>query len=114
MTADDAYTRHIEMWTAMRDELGDNPSAEERSAFKWHWCITHDVYPFANCFLCQYVYDVKGGCSYIATKDCETLCPVDWGYNERFKCGGCALGKTQYDTSPISEILALPRREGKQ
>lgn len=97
MTADEAYTKHIEMWTAMQKELGDNPTYSNREDFKIAWVRKHGETVLNSCYLCQ--YNLETGSTH-----CGNNCIVNWG-------GGCLLGKTPYDTSPISEILALPRKE---
>lgn len=110
MIADDAYNRHIEMWTAMQKELGDNPTYGQRVMFKMRWCADRDEKIECNCYLCQYDREQYGK-NFI--RECCDRCLVDWGtvYNGNYKLNGCCDGKTKYATSPISEILKLPRRE---
>lgn len=118
ITVEEALKKHREMWEAMQRELGDNPSGGERADFKRDWCLTHSEYLTYDCYLCQYVSEVKrGGDSHIRSIDCEAFCPINWGYDEDYKRSDCVFGATNYLGSPISAILALPERvvsaEGK-
>lgn len=110
LTADEAYAKHIEMWTAMREKLGDNPSFLKRVKFKQAWCEEHGENVEASCYLCQYDKEQHEK-EYFAP--CGERCIVDWGtvVNGEYRGVGCGFGKTRYKDSPISEILALPRRE---
>lgn len=101
LTADEAYELHIAMWSDMKKALGNNPTAPERVEFKENWCKNNGyINVSSNCFLCEYT-----------GWHCEE-CPVDWGNTERevwrIQCVG---NNVDYRYSPISEILALPRRE---
>lgn len=110
LTADEAYAKHIEMWKAMQEALGDNPPFIDRWEFKRSWCEERGETVDCYCYLCQYNKEQFGG---ILSGDCGKRCLVDWGtvhYGD-LKLNGCCYGKTQYESSPISEILALPRRE---
>lgn len=109
LTFDEAYKLHVEMWQAMRDELGDCPEADKRITFKRTYLQTHgyvDKYGLSkicnNCFLCQYT---GGKCS---------ICPVVWP-NKSACClpvyDRYGLRSDYYLVAPISEILALPVRE---
>lgn len=100
MTRDVALKKHREMWTAMREALGDNPKPGARAKFKYEWCETHgDDDISAHCYLCQFVEEHKLRCE---------DCPIDWDGQE-----SCFEGHVSYRFSPISEILALPEREIK-
>ena len=94
----DAIKYHIEMWTAMMDELGDSPEGYRRTEFKRRWCSEH--FPndriWSNCFLCEYCENDKLSCE---------DCPIDWGAKD------CVIGDIDWHSSPISEILALPERD---
>lgn len=98
LTKEEAVAFHIEMWTAMKEALGDDPRADARKAFKKKWCEEH--FPgegiMSHCFLCEYAYQHSDSCS---------RCPVNWGDNDY--CGG----RYHYLYAPISKILALPVRE---
>ena len=99
LTADEAYAKHIEMWTAMQEALGDNPNPGARSMFKIEWCGRHDRgYIYCHCYLCQYVNERGLSCD---------NCPIDWGNDQK----SCIGEHVSYRSSPLSEILALPRRE---
>lgn len=107
LTKEEAIKLHIEMWTAMKEALGDKPRADARRAFKKKWCEEHfpDENIVADCFLCEYVErnfdDDDNGCEH---------CPVDWGSNE-YGSFDCTTGKNHHLIAPISQILALPIRE---
>lgn len=100
LTREEALRLHRQMWTDMQTALGDNPNPRDRTNFKWSWCESHfpDDKIYAHCFLCEYLkqnhikcYRWKG-------------CLVKWYH------GGC-LDEIDYETAPISVILALPERE---
>lgn len=99
LTADEAYELHIAMWSDMQKQLGDDPSHEERCWFKREWC--KEKFPgevvFNNCFLCEYTFQQRLKCD---------ECPVEWPEDY---CGG----DVSYARSPISKILALPKRRIK-
>lgn len=99
LTREEALKYHRMMWTDMRRNLGDNPNAFARIAYKDAWIKEH--FPNSeidnDCFLCEYVN--HHGHSY----DCTESCPINWD-------GGCFSGHVNYRESPISEILALPER----
>lgn len=114
LTADEAYAKHIEMWTAMQKELGDNPRHSDREQFKEEWCREHgEDYIDNYCYLCQYDDEQFGNSRTGNCGDCGDRCLVDWGevYVSARRYTGCCSGMTRYAISPISEILALPRRE---
>ena len=100
LTREEALKYHRQMWTDMQKELGDNPSPNKRAKFKVDWCKKHfhedDI--SAHCFLCEYTKQNHISCR--RGKNCL----VKWPH------GGC-LDEVDYETAPISEILALPERE---
>lgn len=99
LTREEALRKHREMWTAMREALGDCPGKWERMRFKIDWCKQHNEgATYCHCYLCQYTYEHELTCD---------DCPVDWG-NDPLSCSGEPVN---YKYSPISEILALPERE---
>lgn len=103
LTREEALRLHRQMWTDMQTALGDNPSWAERIVFKEAWCKKHfpDEKIEANCFLCEYgVQYSEYVCDY---------CPIRW--DERDDYDGCTNYGTNYLSSPISVILALPERE---
>lgn len=110
LTADEAYDKHIKMWKAMQETLGDNPSYNKRVMFKALWCAGFGEEVECSCYLCQYDKEQYGR---DCPGDCGERCIVDWGTVEdgEYRGVGCGFGKTRYRESPISEILALPRRE---
>jgi len=102
LTREKTIKLHREMWGDMQKELGDTPKEIERYVFKRKWLekrfYGHEIEN--DCFLCEFVSENRGDFN----GDCSEICPIDWG-------AGCCFGKTKYDTSPISEILALPERK---
>ena len=103
LTREEALKLHRQMWSDMQEKLGDNPSYKDREDFKSKWIFKHfpneDI--CNNCFLCEFCEDCTNG------KECI----IDWGFNALTNSYGCIDGKTSYETSPISKILALPERE---
>lgn len=98
LTKGQALELHWQMWTDMQNELGDNPSLSQRREFKAKWCDEHfpGEHIASNCFLCEYC------------RNCDD-CPIKWDDDRHYDyCGGQHV---TYDSSPISEILALPERE---
>ena len=98
-----ALILHRMMWSDMQKELGDNPSGDARNKFKTDWIqrMFPDEYISNHCFLCEYAG--TDGCS---------KCPIDWGNVQVSKwLAHCAGDNTNYLTSPISEILALPEKD---
>ncbi len=104
LTRERALELHRQMWSEMKEELGDNPSKLDRTDFKEDWCLINfpDTGIISNCFLCEYVRNTYGRLK------CEH-CPINWGpvKNVKFRCMGYT-GNVDYGYSPISEILALP------
>lgn len=100
ITKEAAIALHRQMWSDMKDALGNRPGSYARMEFKRRWCEINGYEDVcADCFLCEYVEQnksTKGGC--------PSACPIDWGK-------GCMRGDVKYSSSPISEILALPERK---
>ena len=107
LTKKRALRLHRRMWSDMQKDLGDNPMARERVAYKEKWCEEHfpnEDIP-SDCFLCK--YDDEHGIGK-GHKPCEH-CPIDWGETVYI---GCSHNEVTYQNSPISAILALPERKG--
>lgn len=109
LTREDAIRLHRQMWTDMRNELGDDPSGEAREGYKICWCRKHGFENIkCDCFLCEYSFGKSpSSCHY---------CPVKWPTWDRTCCDciledGTKLKGDYYRVAPISEILALPGRE---
>ena len=116
ITKEEALKLHRDMWSAMRDEYGNNPSPRNRSEFKERYIRQlgfEDVY--FDCFLCEYANQQGRWCS---------ACPIDW--SDLSTLGTIRLGTIRatcidtyngngygsiYNTAPISEILVLPEKE---
>ena len=108
LTRERALELHRQMWTDMRNELGDCPTKQQRHEYKRNWIVEHfpeletdncDVIRH-NCFLCEYVNAEYGYC------ECLVEWPEQWceeGENE------CDERNWQY--MPISDLLALPERD---
>ena len=100
LTRKEALRLHREMWSDMQKELGDNPRADKRVIFKQKWCDKHfpTTVVECDCFLCAYTFGTLG-------ETCYDGCPISWPNGRCIKNG-------YYYIAPISEILALPEREG--
>lgn len=100
---EEAYQKHVAMWTAMKEKLGDTPETRDRAFFKSDYTIDHgDFYVKLDCYLCDFV-DTHG----LTCKEC----PVDWKADPRiFRVPECQC-ETDWRSSPISQILALPERK---
>lgn len=127
MTLENALKYHVEMWSDMQRDLGDNPSYKMRAYYKDNWCRKwikeHPEYKCsyrinADCFLCEYITSNNLTCS---------VCPVVWDslaenptkekvddflfHPEAISC--CSqygnMGSI-HAYAPISEILNLPFR----
>ena len=112
LTREKALELHRQMWTDMREALGDNPPRIDRNNYKRRWLRKHfpelakiDDYEIIrnNCFLCEYAGHNYGNCE----------CLIDW------PCGRCEDGDKDEDERdwsymPISKLLALPEREEEE
>jgi len=105
LTKEQALELHRQMWSDMQNSLGDNPLADEREGYKQEWCEDHfpSEYISSYCFLCEYDDQFE---DYFCRH-----CPIDWS-NGGEDDDSCTNGHFTYDMSPISDILALPVREG--
>ena len=107
LSAEMAVRLHRMMWSDMQRELGDRPSENERLKFKRDWI--HKNFPresIANdCWLCEYASlvakpgDHEPYCRY---------CPISWPKRH------CNTFGYSYAKEPISDILALPARNGEK
>ena len=116
LTKEKTLELHRQMWSDMRDELGDNPSFDERFEFKRDWVKEH--FPSETvihyCFLCEYAIGKEGVHTNVCSAVCA-YCPLKWTAKYvRNTCEGySALDATpacDWRFSPISDILALPER----
>lgn len=103
LTKEEAIKLFRQLWTDMQTELGDCPDATERLDFKKEWCDKNlpDVYAQNYCPLCEYVAELRS----IDSPTCR-FCPIDWPGGNCFN-----MTSINYYEAPISEILALPKRE---
>ena len=116
LTKEEALRLHRQMWSDMRDELGDNPSFNERWEFKRDWVTKH--FPLSNvthdCFLCEYAIHEEGYHLYACSAVCA-YCPLKWTAKDvRNTCEGYsafdAVPNCDWRYSSIIDILALPER----
>ena len=112
LTKEEALRLHRQMWSNMRDELGDNPSWDERWEFKRDWIAKH--FPLSNvthyCFLCEYAIHEDGNHEYVCYAVCA-YCPLKWtAKHVKNTCEGGILSGRDWRFSPISDILALPEK----
>lgn len=103
LTREQALELHREMWTDMQEELGDCPDFGDRMRYKNRWCKKRFPKEEVNsdCFLCEYALQTVGGC---------IDCLINWGATTCQK--HYSEGGVDWRYSPISEILALPERDG--
>lgn len=127
-TKEEAIRLHKEMWSEMKEKLGDNPDSHSRCNFKFNYLKTHEYTDeFCNvniqchCFLCEYAEDKhredwKKG---VYRKRCAH-CPIDWSKltpdRNSSNYGYCLYsndgGYEVWEIAPISKILELPERDG--
>ena len=110
LTREQAIENHRKMWEWIREKVGDEPGYKERITLKRDYVNGYfqGEYIFSHCFLCEYAKQerdrqTENKCS------CE-FCAIDWGTDNPIYA--CENGKVTWFDSPISEILALPEREG--
>lgn len=111
LTRAQALEYHRQMWRDMQEDLGDCPDWDERTFYKQKWCKTR--FPqekiSSDCFLCAYALQEKVYCK---------GCPIDWGENmvcqRPYPVESIPYQSHGVDwrISAISEILALPEKEG--
>lgn len=116
LTKKEALRLHRQMWSDMRDKLGDNPTVDERSDFKNDWVEEH--FPGENvsynCFLCEYAINKESNHEYVCSEVCA-YCPLKWTAKhfsnscERYSALN-ATPNCDWRFSSISDILALPER----
>ena len=103
ITRENALKLHRQMWSDMQRDLGDCPSLNDRLKYKDQWCRKHfgNIFIVNDCFLCEYVEGID------PDADCEDSCPIKW------VDGSCMSDNpvNNYETMPISKLLALPERE---
>lgn len=111
LTFERALELHRQMWTDMRTKLGNNPSDDERWEFKRNWVLEHfpDERIGYACFLCEYALNMSMK-KYVCHAVCE-ICPIEWGASGTYKNTCEKVFGTNWQYSPISEILALPVRK---
>lgn len=108
LTREEALKLHLQMWTDMQRELGDNPTIFERELYKRQWCEEHfpNEHISDNCFLCEYVETMTSGQGCFSV-NCD-YCPIKWDFDVCFDGGSV---KKSYRNMPISELLKLPERK---
>lgn len=106
LTREEAIKFHKLMWMEMQDELGDNPSHDEREKFKKSWCKEHLGFEIENnCVLCEFTQQSPRMWHDV---DCHK-CPIDWKSSRVWIA--CEGDGVCWYKSPISEILALEERK---
>ena len=103
ITRENALKLHRQMWSDMQRDLGDCPSLNDRLKYKGQWCREHvgNSSIVSDGFLCEYVEEMD------REAVCDDTCPIKW------VDGGCMSNNpaNNYETMPISKLLALPDRE---
>lgn len=113
----EAIKLHREMWTAMQEELGNKVDEVDdgRWQFKAMWCA--ERFPGIgikhNCLLCQYA--IQTALKQLDDDDWDVnycqFCPIDWPHGDTVEEYFCEHGDITWDSSDISDILALPERK---
>lgn len=100
LTREKAIELFRQIWSDMKESLGDCPTWSDREDFKYRWCRSHtpEAMPENDCYLCEYATQIDAD-------DCTNGCPIDWGGSD------CMNDKINYRYSPISKILALSENE---
>lgn len=118
ITPEQAIQGTIEMWSDMRDALGETPTAEQRFNFKHDWICEHGYKSIisprsrtsvtCNCFLCEcaesqwYHAGFKHyRCNY---------CPICWP-DYSIDITKCRSNILDYTRAPIPDILAYIQDE---
>lgn len=105
MTGGEAIYKTIKLWEGMQATYGDNPTTEERVAYK----IDHADGVLNCCHLCDFAFIESGFDNWFCRH-----CPVKhWPYKGRCGCEPIDEDDNLIDwrCSPISDILALLRKE---
>lgn len=107
LTKEQALKFHRQMWSDMKEELGENPSFGARLDFKEKWCIDNCFVDVdTNCFLCEYAIQHNT----IDPSSCN--CLINWEpLTGRGSCTRVESGGYSYANAPISKILELPERK---
>lgn len=102
-TRDIAVKLHRQMWSDMQRDLGDCPSFKNRLKYKEQWCREHfgNIFIVNDCFLCEYAEEID------PYADCKDICPIKWIDSDCMSNNPA----NNYETMPISKLLALPERE---
>lgn len=111
LTREEALKYHRQMWSDMRDALGDEPSHVDRVDFKYDWCKKHfgNEYVVNACILCEYFSQNLTD----PLESCTDRCLIDWT-DSTGKNTGCFGSGIDYAKSSISVILALPERKEEE
>lgn len=130
LSCETALKLHRQMWSEMKEELGDNPNREERYDFKRKWVIEHfpDEIIRHYCFLCEYALNNDNeGYYYTNARVCQN-CPIQWIKNPKYNSCEASGGLSDLNEvfvdfddyeycdwrySSISDILALPERKNE-
>lgn len=127
LTREEALKYHRQMWTDMQKALGETGTGEydcryaddklayARNSFKLDWCEEHfpNVVILSNCFLCEYAWQKQVECTWQTGEEaCRCIhCPIKWHkWNIDFACECNDEGAVRWNSSPISQIIALPER----
>lgn len=110
-----AVRLHRMMWSDMQRDLGNDPDEDYRLSYKRKWIEKHfgeDIKVANTCFLCDYAGQFSEYEPYCGSKVCSEHCPIQWPeYDCSRSPSACGV---HYRFSPISEILALPARNGEK
>ena len=112
LTREKALELHRQMWSDMREALGDNPNRDARWQYKDNWIAAHfpNERVYNDCFLCEYCanhqFYKREAFDYDYCK-----CPIEWPFG---RCEDGGSDNSGWDNMPISQLLALPERYGTE
>ena len=117
ITPEQAIQGTIEMWTDMRNALGESPTGDQRCRFKGDWLCKHgynSIFPSykssvtCDCFLCEFAMSHWYHSGFKGSQ-CE-YCPICWPDDSQ-PYVRCRSNSLDYARAPISDILAYLKDE---
>lgn len=109
LTPEEAIQATIDMWSDMKEALGNRPIPFERNRFKRRWLLEHeykhyifDDEVFCDCFLCHYATSVSPD-----PRVCEN-CPIKWPEHDcdcKQDRVACVCHRVDYQTASLTDIL---------
>lgn len=120
LTREEAVRLFHEQWSDMQKELGASHTTLDRLWYKRLWCMLHDRTALNYCFLCEYVRQETARQGIVGIPGIPLhchMCPIVWPTKSGTCCSkrladGTFIRCEYYLAASISEILALPERDG--